>query len=175
MLIDFENPEKCQEACQADPACAGFTLVLFSNWCWNLLVYILSPHSWTNENSDVVSLACVLFSNLGEETSCQNCISGRQSCLIRWCVHLTTTMVCLHNWNLDATQLKGPPECRCVVPGECEVTGENVLDVVSFVFPLSPGWNLCNFSGNWRCKWKRMCESLREHRSMHCLHIHGWT
>ena len=83
VLIDFENPEKCQEACQADPACAGFTLVLFSNWCRNILVYILSSYSWTNENSDVVSLACVLFSNLGEETSCQNCISGRQSCLVQ--------------------------------------------------------------------------------------------
>ena len=47
-------------------------------------------------------------------------------------------MVCLPNWNLDATQLKGPPECRCVVPGECEVTGENVLDVVSNAPPLSP-------------------------------------
>ena len=49
------------------------------------------------------------------------------------------------------------------------------LDVVSFVPPLSPGWNFCNFSGYWRCKWKRMCESLREHRPMHCLYIHGWT
>jgi len=92
VLIDFENPEKCQEACQEDPACAGFT--------------------WTDENSDVVSLACVLFSNLGEETSCQNCVSG-------------------------------PPECRCVVPGECEVTGENVLDVVTDVASEKECASLC--------------------------------
>ena len=27
VLVDFDSPEKCQETCQADPACVGFTLV----------------------------------------------------------------------------------------------------------------------------------------------------
>jgi len=80
VLVDFDNPEECQETCQADPACVGFT--------------------WTTENSDVIPLACILFSELGQETPCQNCVSG-------------------------------PPECRCSIAGECEATGENVLDVVS--------------------------------------------
>ena len=38
----------------------------------------------------------------------------------------------LENKNaLSMTSVAGPPECMCSIPGECEATGENVLDVVS--------------------------------------------
>ena len=36
VLVDFDSPEKCQETCQADPACVGFTLVqCFTNNSFN--------------------------------------------------------------------------------------------------------------------------------------------
>ena len=101
VLVDFDNPEKCQETCQADPACVGFTLVspikfvLQNLNIWNLnirfwinfvrinlttIVFfnLASSRRWTTENSDVISLACVLFSSLGQENPCQNCISGQK-------------------------------------------------------------------------------------------------
>merc|ERR1712198_101136 len=92
VLVDFDSPEKCQETCQADPACVGFT--------------------WTTENSDVIPLACVLFSSLGQQSPCQNCVSGA-------------------------------PECMCSVAGECEATGENVLDVATDVASEKECASLC--------------------------------
>merc|ERR1712055_48061 len=97
VLVDFSSPEECQQTCQADPACVGFT--------------------WTTENSDVIPLACVLFSELGQEAPCQNCVSG-------------------------------PPECRCSIAGECEATGENVLDVVTDVSSEEECANLCANTNN---------------------------
>ena len=99
VLVDFDNPEKCQETCQADPACVGFTLVspikfVFQNLNMELEYQVLNQFCkdqfnycccnlvwswrWTTENSDVISLACVLFSSLGQENPCQNCISGQK-------------------------------------------------------------------------------------------------
>ena len=85
VLVDFETPEECQETCRADSACAGFTSVqskfLPSSSCYELIqihVPILKiKRRWTTENSDVIPLACVLFSDLGQDTPCQNCVSGQ--------------------------------------------------------------------------------------------------
>ena len=100
VLVDFETPEECQQTCQADPACAGFTSVQSKYFCFiymeafsfekilkfssvriqPLQIHVLNlkiKPRWTTEISDVIPLACVLFSEIGQETPCQNCVSGQ--------------------------------------------------------------------------------------------------
>jgi len=61
IVVSVPSPEDCQQLCYDDPSCAGQT--------------------WFTEGSVLVPRSCLLFSSLGEETVCQDCVSGPPECL----------------------------------------------------------------------------------------------
>ena len=65
ILPNTASPEACQRHCldQMDPQCEGAT--------------------WLTELSPVLPLSCSLFSALGKEEACDNCVSGPPQCFCR--------------------------------------------------------------------------------------------
>ena len=59
--------------------------------------------TWTSEEADIFPLTCAFFSHTSNQTEA--------------CPHCVS----------------GPAPCGCNVPGECEVVGENIIDMISGV------------------------------------------
>ena len=53
---NISSPEDCQQLCRATDTCTGVT--------------------WTTQHSGIQPLTCLLFSTLGEEVACNDCVSG---------------------------------------------------------------------------------------------------
>ena len=67
ILPNTASPESCQQSCReldhTDPQCKGAT--------------------WLTAHSPVLPLSCSLFSSLGQEQPCNNCVSAPPQCLCR--------------------------------------------------------------------------------------------
>ena len=59
--IDMATPEDCQNSCSHMYSCVGFT--------------------WLSEDSSIFSRGCLMFSEVAEELSWDECISGTPICL----------------------------------------------------------------------------------------------
>lgn len=59
--IDIATSEDCQNSCSQMDSCACFT--------------------WLSEESSIFSRGCLMFSEVAEELSCDECISGKPKCL----------------------------------------------------------------------------------------------